>query len=206
MGLFAMMRAWLITALLALLGTESALAASKGTLVIRSPQGASVTVNGLAAGKTPLKAMKLRPGKYKIEISRLGFMTYRKTVRVAEGETRLVKARHAVAGVVVLQSNVPGAEVLVKARMSEPWMYWRLVSGGSSCRSSHLVMRSSRWQWKGSRGGGLSARFAWLRRLAGLLLDALALDMPSDEPAELSLDLELDMPSEGDTAPELARP
>ena len=38
MGLFAMMRAWLITALLALLGAESALAASKGTLVIRSPQ------------------------------------------------------------------------------------------------------------------------------------------------------------------------
>ena len=64
--------------------------------MIRSPQkGATVTVNGLAAGKTPLKAMKLRPGKYKIEISRLGFMTYRKTVRVAEGETRLVKARFA---------------------------------------------------------------------------------------------------------------
>ena len=87
-----MMRAWLITALLALFGAESALAASKGTLVIRSPQkNATVTVNGLAAGKTPLKAMKLRPGKYKIEISRLGFMTYRKTVRVVEGETRLVK-------------------------------------------------------------------------------------------------------------------
>ena len=111
-----MMRAWLITALLALLGAESALAASKGTLVIRSPQkNATVTINGLAAGKTPLKAMKLRPGKYKIEISRLGFMTYRKTVRVAEGETRLVKVPlRAVAGVVVLQSNVPGAEVLVK--------------------------------------------------------------------------------------------
>ena len=42
MGLFAMMRAWLVTALL-VSGAESALAASKGTLVIRSPQkGATV--------------------------------------------------------------------------------------------------------------------------------------------------------------------
>ena len=206
MGLFAMIRAWLITALLALFGAESALAASKGTLVIRSPQkGATVTVNGLAAGKTPLKAMKLRPGKYKIEISRLGFMTYRKTVRVAEGETRLVKAPlRAVAGVVVLQSNVPGAEVLVKGEnvgtVDAPIeigigrVELQIIAPGYEVLSLAVEGLPGRW---------LKRKVRLVAASGGLELDALALDMPSDEPAELSLDLELDMPSEGDTAPEL---
>ena len=145
--------------------------------------------------------MKLRPGKYKIEISRLGFMTYRKTVRVVLRARRVMKAYRAVAGVVVLQSNVPGAEVLVKGEnvgtVDAPI---EIGIGRVERRSSHLVMRSSRWQWKGSRG--LSARFAWLRRLAGLS----SMRWPSICQATsrlLSLDLELDMPSEGDTAPEL---
>ena len=87
--------------------------------------------------------------------------------------------------------------------MSEPSMRrLRSVSGGSSFRSSHLVM-----SFVGSRAPGwLKRKVRLVAASGGLGFDALALDMPSDEPAELSLDLELDMPSEGDTAPELYRP
>ena len=105
------------------------------------------------------------------------------------------------AGVVVLQSNVPGAEVLVKGEnvgtVDAPIeigigrVELQIIAPGYEVLSLAVEGLPGRW---------LKRKVRLVAASGGLELDSLALDMPSDEPAELSLDLELDMPSEGDTA------
>lgn len=202
-----MMRLFIIALLSLGLWSENAMAASKGTLVIRCPEkGADVLVNGLSAGKTPLRAMNLRPGSYKIEVSRLGFMTYRKTIQVQAGETSLLKAPlRAVAGVVQLSSNVPGAQVLVKGEnvgtVDAPIeigigrVELQIIAPGYEVLS--LTVDGLPGQW-------LKRKVTLVAASGSLELDTLTLDMPMEEPAELSLDLELDMPASESAAPELA--
>ena len=204
MGLLKMTRVVLMVLMALGLSSESALAASKGTLVLRSPvKGAEVLVNGLSAGKTPLRSMKLRPGKYKIEVSRLGFMTFRKSVQVRAGETTLLKAPlRAVAGVVQLTSNVPGAEVLVKGEnvgtVDAPIeigigrVELQVIAPGYEVLSLTVDGLPGKW---------MKRRVTLVAASGGLELDSLTLDMPGEDPAELSLDLELDMPA---AEPELA--
>ena len=204
MGLLKMTRVVLMVLMALGLWSESALAASKGTLVLRSPvKGAEVLVNGLSAGKTPLRSMKLRPGKYKIEVSRLGFMTFRKSVQVRAGETTLRKTPlRAVAGVVQLTSNVPGAEVLVKGEnvgtVEAPIeigigrVELQVIAPGYEVLSLTVDGLPGKW---------MKRRVTLVAASGGLELDSLTLDMPGEDPAELSLDLELDMPA---AEPELA--
>ena len=72
MGLFAMMRLANHSIACSLRDRVGA-RASKGTLVIRSPQRCHGNRQWIAAGKTPLKAMKLRPGKYRVRFHAWAF-------------------------------------------------------------------------------------------------------------------------------------
>ena len=186
---------------------EGTIAKRNSKLYMIDPEkGAKVLINGLPAGTTPVRAMKLRAGKYKIEVSRLGFMTYRKSIQVKAGETSLLKTPlRAVAGVVQLSSNVPGAEVLVKGEnvgtVDAPIeigigrVELQIIAPGYEVFSLKVDGLPGKW---------VKRKVTLVAASGGLELDTLALDMPMEEPAELSLDLELDMGAEADGTPELA--
>ena len=59
-----------------------------GYLAITSkPEGATVTVDGVAMGITPLKKLEANTGAHKIEISKLNFIDGQQTVIVQKGKT-----------------------------------------------------------------------------------------------------------------------
>jgi serine/threonine-protein kinase len=61
--------------------------------VLSTPPGATVSVDGRPAGKTPLAGLRLRPGKRRLEIALEGHETWRGTVDVAAGEPGRVEVR-----------------------------------------------------------------------------------------------------------------
>ena len=61
--------------------------------VLSTPPGASVRVDGRPAGVTPLSALKLKPGKHRIEVALEGHETWAGTVDVAPGESGRVEVR-----------------------------------------------------------------------------------------------------------------
>ena len=168
--------------------------AAKGTLVVRSSvRGAQVLLNGLDAGVTPLKAMKLRPGKYRVEIKRLGFMPFRKRVKVTSGSTSMVKATlRPVAGVVQIRSNVPGAQVMVAGEdvgtVDSPieigigQVELQIIAPGYEVLSFKVDAVPGKW---------VTRRVTLVAASGGLELDTLELD-PGGGGMELNLELEPD--------------
>ncbi|MBS3175557.1 PEGA domain-containing protein [Candidatus Woesearchaeota archaeon] len=62
-----------------------------GTLQVDSiPSGATVTIDGTVKGSTPLE-LKLRPGSYSLQISRIGYNTRIQNVNVEVAETTFVQ-------------------------------------------------------------------------------------------------------------------
>jgi protein TonB len=61
--------------------------------VLSTPPGATVSVDGRPAGKTPLTGLRLRPGKRRLEVALEGHETWKGTVDVAAGEPGRVDVR-----------------------------------------------------------------------------------------------------------------
>jgi protein TonB len=61
--------------------------------VLSTPPGATVSVDGRPAGRTPLAGLRLRPGKRRLEIALEGHETWKGTVDVAAGEPGRVEVR-----------------------------------------------------------------------------------------------------------------
>jgi serine/threonine-protein kinase len=70
-----------------------AVPAQGGADVVSTPPGASVSVDGRPVGTTPLKGLKLRPGKRRLEVTLDGHETWTETVDVAGGETGRIDVR-----------------------------------------------------------------------------------------------------------------
>jgi TonB family protein len=60
---------------------------------VSTPAGASVSVDGKPAGETPLRGVKLQPGKRRVEIALDGHETWSSTLDVAAGDTGRVDVR-----------------------------------------------------------------------------------------------------------------
>ncbi|HEX9188730.1 MAG TPA: TonB family protein [Vicinamibacteria bacterium] len=61
--------------------------------VVSTPAGAAVSVDGRPAGVTPLTRLKLKPGRYRLEVSLPGHETWAGTVEVAAGQAGRVDVR-----------------------------------------------------------------------------------------------------------------
>ena len=61
--------------------------------ILSSPPGASVSVDGRPAGKTPLDGLRLKPGRHEVALALEGHETWSGTVEVAAGEKGRVEAR-----------------------------------------------------------------------------------------------------------------
>jgi serine/threonine-protein kinase len=61
--------------------------------VVSTPAGAAVSVDGRPAGVTPLAGLKLKPGRYRLEVSLPGHETWSGTVEVAAGQAGRVAVR-----------------------------------------------------------------------------------------------------------------
>jgi len=61
--------------------------------ILSSPPGASVSVDGRPAGKTPLAGLRLKPGRHEVALALEGHETWSGTVEVASGEKGRVEAR-----------------------------------------------------------------------------------------------------------------
>jgi hypothetical protein len=67
------------------------LKARNGSLVIKSAtHGAQVAVDGRAVGKVPLAALPIAPGRHQITLSKKGFVSATRRVRVLAGQRSLV--------------------------------------------------------------------------------------------------------------------
>ena len=94
---------------------EIRLRPSDGRLVARSePDGATVLVDGQFRGQTPVR-IDLDPGRdYRVEVSRAGYETRSKTIRLSSGQTRTETFRlKAVTGVLELAVAPEGVELVV---------------------------------------------------------------------------------------------
>lgn len=77
------------------------------------PEGASIVVNGVYRGKTPLELGNLAPGTYEVTISRFGFTDMLVRVPVEQGKIAEVKATlKPEAGTLVVNTSPLGARVL----------------------------------------------------------------------------------------------
>jgi formylglycine-generating enzyme required for sulfatase activity len=97
---------------------EIRLKPSDGKLVARSePDGATVLVDGQFRGQTPVR-IDLDPGRnYRVEVSRAGYETQSRTVRLSSGQTRTETFRlKAVTGVLELIVAPEGVEFVVDGR------------------------------------------------------------------------------------------
>jgi TonB family protein len=61
--------------------------------VLSTPSGASVTVDGRPAGETPLRGLKLQPGKRKLEVALAGHDTWTGALDVVAGESGRVDVK-----------------------------------------------------------------------------------------------------------------
>ncbi len=61
--------------------------------VVSIPTGAAVSVDGKPAGKTPLRALKLQPGRRRIELALDGHEAWSSTLDVVAGESRRVDVK-----------------------------------------------------------------------------------------------------------------
>lgn len=72
---------------------EAALASDSATLVLAStPSGADVTLNGVAAGKTPCTIERVKPGEATLEIRLGGHVPEVRTLRLSAGQKQEVTA------------------------------------------------------------------------------------------------------------------
>ena len=112
---------FLATSLLALAPAESVAAKKKarGKLKIESTvDGARVELNGLKAGKTPIKVLRLKAGKYTVKVSRLGHLDFETRVTVKAGRLAKVMADLLpVAGILEVRMKPHGAQVLVDGKL-----------------------------------------------------------------------------------------
>jgi len=93
---------------------------ARGKLKIQSTvDGALVEVNGLKAGKTPLKAMRLKTGRYTLRISKIGHLAFEVKVVVKSGRVEQVLADLLpVAGVLDVQMRPHGSKIFVDGVLS----------------------------------------------------------------------------------------
>jgi hypothetical protein len=96
------------------------IAASKGDLVIKSPQGLSnavLSIDGKEVGTLPVPPQSLTAGEHTLKVKRAGYADFVKKVTVAGGKSVDVEARlTAVAAVVSVTSDVADAQVFINGR------------------------------------------------------------------------------------------
>jgi len=95
-------------------------AANAGGLSITSqPDGATITLNGAPAGKTPYQNQNLKPGRYKVVASKEGFENYSGEVTVRSGETvplEVTLKALTVTGRLSIKSDPEGATIFLDGR------------------------------------------------------------------------------------------
>ena len=91
----------------------------RGKIKIESTvDGAKVELNGLKAGVTPLKPIRLRAGPYKLRISKLGHLDFETKVIVKAGRVEQVWADLLpVSGVLNVQTKPVGAEIFIDGKL-----------------------------------------------------------------------------------------
>ncbi len=95
--------------------------AARGNLNVKPPaglKGAVLTIDGREVGVLPLPEQPLPAGEHTVTVKRPGYAAFVKKVVVASGKTVEVEAKLiAVAAVLTVTSDVPGAQVLVNGRV-----------------------------------------------------------------------------------------
>ncbi len=91
----------------------------RGKLKIESTvDGAKVELNGLKAGKTPLKAMRLKAGPYKLRISKIGHLNFETKVVIKAGKVEEIWADLLpVAGILNVRTKPKGAEIFIDGKL-----------------------------------------------------------------------------------------
>lgn len=89
-----------------------------GTLrALCSVPNATISVDGEAAGASPVVRENLTPGEHIVEASAPGYQTKRETVVIADGQQRVVSlelvSEPSANGRIIVESDVPGANVLI---------------------------------------------------------------------------------------------
>ena len=113
---------WMVgVVLMASLPAESIAAKkrARGKLKIESTvDGAKVELNGLKAGKTPLKAMRLKAGPYTLRISKIGHLDFETKVVVKAGRVEKVWADLLpVAGILNVKTKPKGAQIFIDGKL-----------------------------------------------------------------------------------------
>ena len=98
------------------------LTASSADLVLDSnPRGATVTLNGIAHGRTPCSIDKVMRGEVKIEISLKGYETFRQTVTLAPGQNEQLTAElKAIPAKLQVVSTPEGARIYIDNQFRGP--------------------------------------------------------------------------------------
>jgi hypothetical protein len=83
-------------------------------------QDANVEVDGRPLGKTPLKRpLVLTPGSHTVRVWKRGHLEFLETVEIFAGETAELDADLiAVAGMVKVYANIPGAQVVIDGKLA----------------------------------------------------------------------------------------
>ena len=100
---------------LVLSGCKLEMQKSKGAISVKStPDRAQVFINGAAQGQTPAKIAGLAAGDYLVELRKDGYDRSYKSVSLLDGqELDLELNMKAITGLLLVESNPPGADVLI---------------------------------------------------------------------------------------------
>ncbi len=92
--------------------------ARKGLLKVSSTvNGAEVFIDGRSIGQTPIKAKALRTGRYRLLVKKTGYLEFSERIRIKKGKTTKITADLLpFAGVIVVNSDIPGATVFVDGK------------------------------------------------------------------------------------------
>ncbi|MEM6732391.1 MAG: PEGA domain-containing protein, partial [Myxococcota bacterium] len=88
---------------------------AKGTItLVTTAVEASVYLDGKLWGKTPLKPLKITPGRYRLTVKKLGYLEFEQEIEVAARRITTLRAQLLpYAGVLRVMSTEPGAKVYV---------------------------------------------------------------------------------------------
>jgi hypothetical protein len=91
--------------------------AAKGDLNVKGPAGSTLSIDGKEVGELPLGPQNIASGEHTVTVKRPGFAAFVKKVLVPGGKTVDLDAKlTAVAAVLSVTSDVPGAQVLLNGR------------------------------------------------------------------------------------------
>jgi PKD repeat protein len=115
---------------------ESSAAANAVLSIASDPAGASVYVDGLFVGETPLNLDRLAAGDHRVRVVKNGFLENGRIVNIGAGRTTAVQVK------LTPNDNASNAQVTTTGGGSKKWLWIGLAGGGAAAAALVLMNRN----------------------------------------------------------------